>query len=58
MPLPMTVSFGKDQLEHHVVAVTGPMTEVSFRVASMPEKVELDPELFVISGRTSTQKER
>lgn len=58
MPLPVTVSFGKGKTEHYTVAVTGPSAEVSFKVAAMPDKVELDPDLFVISLKTSTQKDR
>ncbi len=58
MPLPVTVSFGKGKVEHYTVAVTGPQTEVSFKISAIPEKVELDPELFVISSKTSTQKVR
>jgi hypothetical protein len=58
MPLPVTVSFGKGTVEHYILATTGRQTEVSFKVSATPDKVELDPELFVISSRTSTQKER
>ena len=58
MPLPVEVTFGKGKVQHYTIAGTGPRTEFSFAVPAMPDKVELDPELFVISLKTSTQKER
>jgi hypothetical protein len=39
-----------------VIAVQGTETPISVTVPSMPDKVELDPDLFVLSEKTSVKK--
>jgi hypothetical protein len=56
MPLPLVLRFGKGQEAHGTVAAYGPKTPVNIKLPMRPEKVELDPDLWILSEKTSTEK--
>ena len=55
MPLPVVFTFGKDQVARGTVHALGPSTPVSIKLPKAPSKVELDPEMWVLSEKTSTK---
>ena len=57
MPLPLVFTFGKDKVARGTIVANGPKTPVSIKLASAPNKVELDPDLMILSLKTSVQKE-
>jgi aminopeptidase N len=57
MPLPLVMTYGKDKVARGTGAVLGPQTPINIKLPSMPEKVELDPDMFVLSLKTSAVKE-
>jgi len=57
MPLPLVFTFGKDRAARGTIVAGGPKTPVSVKLPSAPDKVELDPDLMVLSLKTSVQKE-
>jgi hypothetical protein len=56
MPLPLILTFGKGKVARGTIAALGPQTPISVKLPAMPEKVELDPEMFVLSLKTSITK--
>jgi hypothetical protein len=56
MPLPLIVHFHGGKIAHATVAVHGVSTPINIKLPEAPEKVELDPELWILSDRTSTAK--
>jgi hypothetical protein len=56
MPLPIVLTYGKDKAARGTVAALGPKTLINIKLPSMPDKVELDPELFILSAKTSVEK--
>jgi hypothetical protein len=56
MPLPLVLTYGKDKSARGTVAALGQKTPINIKLPSMPDKVELDPELFVLSAKTSAEK--
>ncbi|HXQ98330.1 MAG TPA: M1 family aminopeptidase [Candidatus Limnocylindrales bacterium] len=57
MPLPLVFTFGKDKVARGTILAVGPKTPISIKLASAPDKVELDPEFKVISMKMSAQRE-
>lgn len=55
MVLPLVLHFGKDQVGRGMVHALGQKTPFTIKVAARPGKVELDPELWVLSEETSTR---
>ena len=56
MPLPLLLHFQGGKIAHATVAVYGPHSPVNIKLPQAPEKVELDPELWILSEKTSTIK--
>jgi hypothetical protein len=56
MPLPLLVHFRGGKIARATVAVHGAHTPVNIKLPEPPEKVELDPELWILSEKTSTVK--
>ena len=54
MPLPLVLTFGKDQLARGSVLAKGPVTDVRIPLPSVPKDVQLDPDSWVLSARTLT----
>ena len=57
MPLPLVFTFGKDKVARGTIIANGQKTPVSIKLAAAPDKVELDPDLMVLSLKTSVQKD-
>jgi hypothetical protein len=55
MPLPLQISFGGKQEARGVVHAYGPQTPFTIELPMRPVKVELDPEHWVLSEKTSTR---
>jgi aminopeptidase N len=56
MPLPLVIHFQGGTMGRTTVAVLGAQSPISLQLPRLPEKVELDPELWVLSDKTSTDK--
>jgi hypothetical protein len=57
MPLPLVFRFGRDQVARGSVLARGPSQAVSITLPARPESVELDPDLWVLSEKSSTKKQ-
>jgi aminopeptidase N len=55
MILPVTFWFGEKQQAHGTVHAFGPIAEFQIKLPARPTKVELDPEHWVLSSKTSTK---
>lgn len=58
MPLPLWVTYSKGQIAIVPIAVQGKESPVEIKLLERPEKVELDPELWVLSEKTSISIKR
>ncbi len=56
MPLPLLIKFGQGKSARTLAYAFGPKTEISLKLPSKPDSVELDPELWVLSEKTKTVK--
>lgn len=56
MPLPLIIHFQGGTVGRGTVLAQGPHTPVNIKLPKAPEKVELDPELWVLSEKTSCSK--
>jgi hypothetical protein len=56
MPLPLILHFHGGQSARVTIAAHGARTPISIKLPEQPEKVELDPELWVLSNKTTTVK--
>ena len=54
MVLPVALTFGKTVV-HPTVTANGPSTKFGLRLPARPGKVELDPERWILSEKTSTK---
>jgi hypothetical protein len=57
MPLPLILHFPGDKIGRGTIGAFGAHTPISLKLAHAPEKVELDPELWVLSEKTSSAKQ-
>lgn len=55
MPLPLMMKFGGNKEASGTVAALGPKTPFKIKVPARPQKVELDPNNWVLSEKTSTR---
>jgi hypothetical protein len=56
MPLPLILHFHGGKIARITIAAHGARTPLSIKLPETPEKVELDPELWILSEKTSTAK--
>jgi hypothetical protein len=56
MPLPLVAHFHGGKIARATVAAHGSHTPLSIKLPEPPEKVELDPDLWILSEKTSTAK--
>jgi len=56
MPIPLVLHFHEGKIARATIAVHGVHTPVNIKLPEPPEKVELDPELWILSEKTSTVK--
>lgn len=54
MPLPIVFSFGEKRWASMTVIASGPKTPFNIKLPSKPVKVELDPQNWILSEKTST----
>ncbi len=57
MPLPLVLKFSGGRVARGTVIAKGPQQPVSITLPMRPESVELDPDLWVLSEKTSTKKQ-
>jgi hypothetical protein len=57
MPLPLVIHFPGGRLARGTIAAHGAKTLAKLKLPEKPEKVELDPELWVLSDKTSATKQ-
>jgi len=55
MPLPLLVTFGDGKSAFGTVAALGPSKAFSFKLPMRPARLELDPDRWVLSEKTSTK---
>ncbi len=55
MVLPVVISFGGKQQARGTVHALGPTANFQIRLPARPTKVELDPDRWVLSAKTSTK---
>ncbi len=55
MPLPLVIHYPGGKVSYSTVAVQGKQTPVNIRLPERPEKVELDPDFWILSDKTSTK---
>jgi len=51
------VKFGGDKVANGTVLANGPQQPFSITLPMQPESVELDPDMWVLSEKTSTKKQ-
>jgi hypothetical protein len=56
MPLPLMFKFSGNQVARGTILANGPQQPVTIRLPQKPESVELDPEHWVLSEKTTTKK--
>ena len=54
MPLPLVVRLGKDRMSRGLVMAAGPGRPATLHVPAPPESIELDPDRWVLSEKTTT----
>jgi hypothetical protein len=52
MVLPVVFSLGEDRVARTTVAAVGPKTPINIKLPRRPQKVELDPQEWVLSEKT------
>ena len=57
MPLPLSISFSKGTAGVATVAARGKESQVRLRLPKRPQKIVLDPQLWVLSEKTSTSSQ-
>jgi aminopeptidase N len=58
MPLPLVVKLDGDKVGRALVYALGPETPVAFRIGSKPKSVELDPDMWVLSEKSTAKAVR
>ena len=56
MPLPLTLDFGGKQVGRTIIVAYGPKRDFALRLPAVPQKVTLDPDVWVLSRKTTTKK--
>ena len=56
MPIPLVLKFAGGRIERRTVLARGARRDVVLMLVERPESVELDPDLWVLSEKTSTRK--
>ena len=56
MPLPVVFAFDGDRRGRGKVYALGPSTPFAMKLPMRPKKVELDPEHWVLSEKTTSRK--
>jgi hypothetical protein len=54
-PLPLVVRLGGDKVGRALVYAMGPQTPVNLRIGGKPKAIELDPDMWILSEKTTTK---
>ncbi len=54
-PLPLVVQLGGDKVGRVLVYAMGPETPVNLRIGAKPKTIELDPDMWILSEKTTTK---
>lgn len=57
MPVPLILHFPGGQQAQTTIAAHGARSPVKLKLPAKPEKVELDPDMWVLSDKTSVSKQ-
>lgn len=57
MPIPVVFKFAGGKTAHTTILAQGPRQPVNLTLPLRPDSVELDPEMWVLSDKTSTKKQ-
>jgi hypothetical protein len=57
MPLPLVIKFPGDKLARTVILAVGAQRPVNIHLPRKPDSVELDPDRWVLSDKTSTKRQ-
>jgi hypothetical protein len=57
MPIPLVIHFPGGKAGSIAVSAFGPRTPVTIKLPQSPEKIELDPDLWILTEKTSTAKQ-
>jgi aminopeptidase N len=57
MPVPVVLKFAGGRTAHAMILAKGPQQPVNLTLPLRPQSVELDPELWVLSGKTATKRQ-
>lgn len=55
MPLPLVINFGGDRVAMGSIAADGPKTPFNIKLPAKPQKVQLDPNSWILSEKTTTK---
>ncbi len=55
MPIPLVIHFGKDEVALGSVYAYGPQAAFAIKLPVRPDRVELDPDAWVLSDKTSSR---
>jgi hypothetical protein len=58
MPLPLVFEFAKGRQARGMVWAHGPQAPIKLKIPAQPSKVELDPDHWILSAKTSTSRIR
>ena len=53
MPLPLVLRYGKDKFARTTILAFGARQTISMKIPGLPSDVELDPDLWILSEKTS-----
>ncbi|MGB7217198.1 MAG: M1 family aminopeptidase [Vicinamibacterales bacterium] len=56
MPVPVVFKFAGGKTEHATILARGPRQPVSLTLSARPQSVELDPDMWVLSEKTSAKR--
>jgi len=57
MPLPLLLKFGGNQIARGTLLAAGAQNPINLKLPKRPESVELDPDHWVLSDKTTTKKQ-
>ena len=57
MPLPLLLHFPGGQVAHATIAAHGAQSPIRLKLPAVPDKVELDPAMWILSDKTSVSKQ-
>ncbi len=56
-PIPLVIRYPGGKFAHGTIAVQGERTPINLKLPMRPDKIELDPDLWILSDKTSVTKD-